>query len=218
MLEYEQQAWQQGFQPVAGVDEAGRGPLAGPVVAAAVTLPAEMAEEYLHGKLAGVTDSKKLSAKKRLELLELLQADPTIHTGIGVAEVEEVDRLNILNATHLAMARAVQALDLLPQYALVDGRPVKGLPCPHQAIVQGDAKSLCIASASILAKTHRDHLMERLAESYPEYGFERHKGYGTRVHIERLKKFGPCPAHRRSFRPVQEASGSPRQPQMEFLP
>jgi ribonuclease HII len=184
-----------GFFSVAGLDEAGRGPLAGPVVAAAVILP----ENY---SLTALDDSKKLSAGRREKLFALLATDTRVIWATGTADVAEIDRLNILRATHLAMARALEALPLKPQHALVDGLPVGGLPVSHTALVGGDALSLSIAAASIIAKVTRDRMMKDLDEQFPEYGFARHKGYGVRKHLEALQRHGPCPIHRRSFAPV----------------
>ena len=182
---------------VAGVDEAGRGPLAGPVVAAAVILPDDCAIE-------GLNDSKKLTTKKREHFHTILTLRADIHWGIGQADVAEIDRLNILRATHLAMARAVEALPRKPDHALVDGLPVRGLPVPHTALVAGDTLSLSIAAASIMAKVTRDRLMTALDAEYPQYGFARHKGYGVREHLQALRNHGPCPVHRRSFQPVAQ--------------
>jgi ribonuclease HII len=182
---------------VAGVDEAGRGPLAGPVVAAAVILPEDFA-------LDGLTDSKKVSAPKREKIYAILTATTEILWAVAEASVEEIDRLNILRATHLAMARAVQALPSKPDHALVDGLPVRGLPVEHTAVVEGDTLSLSIAAASIIAKVTRDRLMVELDTRFPQYGFARHKGYGVREHLEALRNHGPCPAHRRTFAPVAQ--------------
>ena len=182
---------------VAGVDEAGRGPLAGPVVAAAVILPDDCAIE-------GLNDSKKLTAKKREHFHAMLTVRADIHWGIGQADVAEIDRLNILRATHLAMARAVVALPRKPDQALVDGLPVRGRTVPHTALVAGDTLSLSIAAASIIAKVTRDRLMTALDAEYPQYGFARHKGYGVREHLEALRNHGPSPVHRRSFQPVAQ--------------
>ena len=205
MLQFERQAWAQGYSRLAGVDEAGRGPLAGPVVAAAVVFERSFLEAEQYGVLLGVDDSKKLSAAQREHFCLLLAQSASLSFGVGVADVEEIDRLNILRATHLAMARALQALVPLPDYALVDGLPVKGLPCKSLAIVRGDARCLSIAAASIMAKVSRDRMMLDLDRQYPVYGFARHKGYGTRAHLEALLQHGPSPVHRSSFRPVQEA-------------
>jgi ribonuclease HII len=186
-----------GFLLVAGVDEAGRGPLAGPVVAAAVILPEDFA-------LDGLTDSKKVSAPKREKIYAILTATAEILWAVAEASVEEIDRLNILRATHLAMARAIEALPRRPDHALVDGLPVRGLAVDHTALVKGDSLSLSIAAASIVAKVTRDRLMVELDAQYPQYGFARHKGYGVREHLEALRDHGPCPVHRRTFQPVAQ--------------
>ena len=206
MLRHEREAWAGPRMRVAGVDEAGRGPLAGPVVAAAVVFERPFLEAEARGALQGLDDSKKLPATRREFFHALLSACPHAQIGIGSASVEEIDALNILRATHLAMARALAQLDPPPELALVDGLPVKGLPVPHRAIVGGDAASLSIAAASVMAKVTRDRLMVELAARYPEYGFERHKGYGTPAHLAALRRHGPCPAHRRSFAPVAQLS------------
>jgi ribonuclease HII len=193
---------------VLGVDEAGRGPLAGGVFAAAVTVPLGRARELLAGAWAGVHDSKKLSAARREALAKIIRATPGCTWAVAFASPAEIDRLNILRATHLAMRRAVEqviaALGGVAVTALVDGLPVKGLPCPSQNLVKGDAKSLFIAAASILAKTARDADCLRLEACYPGYGFAQHKGYPTAAHLEALARLGPCPEHRRSFGPVSQ--------------
>lgn len=191
-----------GWARVGGVDEAGRGPLAGPVVAACVVLPVQALDELMEGALRGLTDSKQLSAARREAYFGALGADARIEVGVGQCSVEEIDRINILRATWLAMARAVQALDGLPDGVLIDGLPVQGMPCPHHAIVKGDAASLSIAAASVVAKVTRDRTMAELDRRYPAYGFARHKGYGTQAHLEALRQEGPCPEHRRTFAPV----------------
>lgn len=180
-----------GLSPVCGVDEAGRGPLAGPVFAAAVILPPGLL-------LPGVNDSKKLSPKKREALFDLI-CQNAVSYGIASASEAEIDSVNILNATFLAMQRAVAQLDPQPALALVDGNRLPSLPMPAKAIVKGDALSLSIAAASILAKVSRDRLMEELGRQYPQYQFDKHKGYGTKLHIELIRQYGPCPLHRRSF-------------------
>jgi len=205
LLRHEQQLWERGIRRIAGVDEAGRGPLAGPVVAAAVVLERAFALREQHGLLAGLTDSKKLSPARREAFHELLLSLSDVHVGIGVAERDEIDGLNIMRATHLAMGRAVQNLAVSPQHVLVDGLSVAGFPCPSTAIVKGDAKSLSIAAASVMAKVARDARMVELDALYPQYGFAKHKGYGSQFHIRALLEHGPCPEHRRSFRPVREA-------------
>ena len=206
-LQHESRLLAHGIQPVAGIDEAGRGPLAGPVLAAAVILPADFSHTVLR-------DSKQLTARQR----DLLYAEITSHPGIAwaVAAVspEEIDRLNILRATHEAMRRAFRSLARQPAHALIDGLPVPDFPCPHTAIVKGDQQSFSIAAASVLAKVSRDRLMLEMDSRHPGYEFGRHKGYGTALHLERLRVHGPSPIHRRSFLPVQQAvfpfeTGSP---------
>ena len=184
--------------PIAGVDEAGRGPLAGPVVAAAVVLdPAFISD--------GIADSKALDAKSRQSVYQAIVA--TAQVGIGVAGVDRIDSDNILNASLWAMAQAVVRLDRRPRLVLVDGNKVPNVECSTRAIVQGDAKCLSIAAASIVAKVVRDAMMAELARDYLHYGFDRHKGYGTREHHEAIARHGVTPHHRRSFRPVQLALG-----------
>ena len=204
MLRFEQEAWSAGALRVAGVDEAGRGPLAGPVVAAAVLFERRFLETEAGRSLAGLDDSKKLPASRREFFHALLSACPEVQIGVAAASVEEIDALNILRATHLAMARALAQISPPPDLALVDGLPVRGLPLPHRAIVGGDASSLSIAAASVMAKVTRDRLMVELAGQYPEFGFERHKGYGTAEHLAALRRHGPCPAHRKTFAPVAQ--------------
>ncbi|MBK1735081.1 ribonuclease HII [Halorhodospira abdelmalekii] len=180
--------------PVAGVDEVGRGPWAGPVVAAAV---------ILERPVAGVTDSKRLRAKQREQLAAAIR-EHAAAWALGRAEVEEIDRLNIRQATFLAMRRAVAALTTAPGGLLIDGRELpESLPCPARAVVGGDGTELAIAAASILAKTARDAEMREWDDHYPEYGFAAHKGYGTAAHRSALQRWGPCPLHRRSFAPVR---------------
>ncbi len=188
---YEKRAGEQGFSAVCGIDEAGRGPLAGPVCAAAVILPPDC-------DIPGLNDSKKLSEKKRETLFPVIQ-EKALAFGIGWATAEEIDRVNILQATFLAMARAVEALPAPADYALVDGNRMPPLPIPGETIVKGDATSASIAAASILAKVSRDRLLRQLDEEHPEYGFAKHKGYGTKAHYEAIRKYGLLPEHRRSF-------------------
>lgn len=181
---------------IAGVDEAGRGPLAGPVVAAAVILdPAR--------PVSGLADSKKLSARQRERLFDVIRRD-ALAFSVAVASVEEIDSLNIHQATLLAMRRAIDGLQRVPREVLVDGNRLPDLPMSARAIVRGDDTEPCIMAASILAKVTRDAGMDVLHGEYPGYGFDRHKGYGTSAHLEALRSLGPCPAHRRSFRPVRE--------------
>ena len=184
--------------PVAGIDEAGRGPLAGPVVAAAVVLDPRRIPD-------GITDSKALTSEARHALHQTLLA--TAHIGIGIAEVERIDSVNILNATLWAMARALNELPCRPRLALIDGNKAPRLDCRARTIVHGDTKCLSIAAASIVAKVTRDGMMLALARQYPDYGFERHKGYATREHRAAIAIHGITPHHRRSFRPVQLALG-----------
>lgn len=198
-LEFEESLRAAGFLSVAGVDEAGRGPLAGPVVVAAVILPPNFAHRQLN-------DSKKLSAVARKRIFAELSAHPDIVSCVVEISPEEIDRLNILRATHEGMRRAVSGLSTTPDHALIDGLPVRPFPLPHTALVGGDARSLSIAAASILAKVTRDERMEALDAQYPQYAFAKHKGYGTALHLERLRLHGPCPIHRRSFAPVAQAS------------
>jgi ribonuclease HII len=194
-LDLERRLWAEGHEWIAGVDEAGRGPLAGPVVAAAVVFRPEV-------RVPGVTDSKRLSEPVRDELVVEIRRR-ALCVGVGAASPREVDRLNILRATHLAMRRAVDRLPRRPDHVLVDGLPVDVLGENHTAVVDGDAKSFTIACASIVAKTTRDRLMRRLARRYPEYGWETNVGYGTPEHVTALGERGPTPHHRRSFVPVQ---------------
>lgn len=196
-LQFEQERWAKG-EIVCGVDEAGRGPLAGAVFAAAVILPNGF-------ELAGLTDSKKLTAARRAKLEEELLGNGEVKYAVASASVEEIDQHNILRATWLAMARAVSGLGEKVDHALVDGKPVQGLAVEHTALVKGDSRSLSIAAASIFAKQARDRELCLLDAKWPEYGFAKHKGYGTAAHLEALKKHGPCSQHRRSFRPVREA-------------
>lgn len=190
-LLYENQANLNGYEIVCGVDEAGRGPLAGPVHAAAVILP--------KGKIIeGVNDSKKLSEKKREALFDKIKEESLAYC-IGVATPQEIDELNILQATFLAMKRAVDGLQIQPQFALIDGNKTPHLDIDMQAVVKGDAKSASIAAASILAKVSRDRYMLQMAEKYPQYQFEKHKGYPTKLHYEMLDKFGPSEIHRQTF-------------------
>jgi ribonuclease HII len=199
LLKYEQELWQEGCALIAGVDEVGVGPLAGPLVAGAVILP----RAY---KLRELDDSKKLDGATRERLAEQLKAE-AVAWGIGMAEVEEIDRLNVYHAGLLAMRRAVEALTQPPEFVLVDARTIPGLMIPQRGIVRGDCLSASIAAASILAKTTRDALMEEFERQYPGYGFASHKGYSTPEHCRALRTCGASPIHRRSFRPVREALG-----------
>lgn len=204
MLQFERQAWDRGICRLAGVDEAGRGPLAGPVVAAAIVFDKPFLEAEQYGCLKSVNDSKRLTPRERDRLFTVLTETCPCVYGVGIANVAEIDALNILRATHLAMARALDAVSPLPDFILVDGLPVPNFPCPSRSIIRGDSLSLSIAAASIIAKVSRDRMMAVLDQQYPQYVFSQHKGYGTRIHMKALLDYGPCPAHRRSFRPVQE--------------
>lgn len=210
--------------PVMGIDEAGRGPLVGGVYAAAVSVPLALAEKLLEGEWSAINDSKKLSEKKRFALAEVIKSTPGCIWAIASASPQEIDRLNVLNATHLAMRRAAEAVESKLRVEgeqrmanihsstspsdftfsiLIDGLPVKSLPNSTN-VIKGDAKSLFIAAASILAKTARDEDCFRLEREYPGYGFAKHKGYPTPEHLKTLVKLGPCPEHRRSFGPVSQ--------------
>ena len=180
-----------GLRLICGVDEAGRGPLAGPVCAAAVILPE-------HLQIPGLNDSKKLTDKKRRELFPVIQ-EQAIAYGIGLASEQEIDEINILQATFLAMRRALEQLTVRPEIALIDGNRETDFGLPVKTVVKGDSLSANIAAASILAKVTRDNLMMELAQQYPEYGFEIHKGYGTKAHYQALRTYGPCPIHRKTF-------------------
>lgn len=194
-LEYERGFWSRGVRWVAGVDEAGRGPLAGPVVAAAVILPVDC-------RIDGADDSKKLSTARR-EALSREIVTRAAGVGIGAASVREIDELNILRATTKAMDRALRNLPRAPGHVVVDGLPVRGLRWAHEAVVEGDARIHCVACASIVAKVCRDRLMRRLAERYPAYGWTTNVGYGTREHLKALRDFGASPHHRKTFGGVQ---------------
>lgn len=198
-LSHEESLNREGFPTVAGIDEAGRGPLAGPVSAAAVVLPPGYSHRVLN-------DSKALTESKRQELYEEITNDSRIAWASSMVEPEEIDEINILQATWKAMRLAFSQLQPVPDIALIDGKPIGGFPGKHRALIKGDSISLSIAAASIIAKVQRDHLMVSYAEKFPEYGFDRHKGYGTKQHREALERYGPCPIHRKSFAPVAAAS------------
>lgn len=191
LWQIEDELFARGVRMICGVDEAGRGPLAGPVCAAAVILPT-------HLELPGLNDSKKLTDKKRRELFPVIQ-EKAIAYGIGFASEQEIDELNILQATYLAMQRAIDALNVKADYALIDGNRAKDFGLPLQTVVKGDSLSASIAAASVLAKVSRDDIMLEMAEKYPGYGFEIHKGYGTKAHYEALRQLGASPIHRVSF-------------------
>jgi ribonuclease HII len=196
---YEQELWQQGLVHVAGIDEAGMSPLAGPVVAAAAILPVGY-------RRAGVDDSKKLSAEQREELVVHIKREAICY-GVGVVEPEEIDRINIYRAGLLAMRRAVEALAHVPEYLLIDARSLRELPIRQRGIIRGDSESISIAAASIIAKTTRDARMCELDRQYPGYDFAKHKGYPVKEHVAAIARLGVLPIHRRSFAPVREALG-----------
>lgn len=191
LWEFEDELAARGYKLICGVDEAGRGPLAGPVCAAAVILPS-------HVEIPGLNDSKKLSDKRRRELMPVIQ-EKAVAYGIGFASHEEIDEINILQATFLAMERAIQSMTTKPDFALIDGNREKDFGLPVQTVVKGDSRSASIAAASILAKVTRDDYMLKMAEEYPQYGFEIHKGYGTKAHYEALRTYGASPIHRKTF-------------------
>ncbi len=188
---FEMSAINKGYKSICGVDEAGRGPLAGPVYAAAVILP-------FGTEIDGLNDSKKLSEKKRDELFDVINK-VAISVSVGVASEKEIDEINILNATFLAMKRAVLGLEIPADYAIIDGNRAPNLEIPAETVVKGDGKVMSVAAASIIAKVSRDRFMLKMAEQYPEYQFEKHKGYGTKLHYEMIEKYGVSPIHRKSF-------------------
>ncbi len=196
-LDYENAWKQRGYTCIAGIDEAGRGPLAGPVSVAAVVLP----EGFEHGDL---NDSKQLTEAKRERIYEELVSCEDVRWSVALIHAEEVDSINILQATYVGMRRVALALQPPPEVVLIDGRPVPNFPIKQQALVKGDALSLSIAAASVIAKVTRDRLMLEAAGKYPQYGFEKHKGYGTKLHLAKLAEHGPCPLHRRSFAPIAQ--------------
>lgn len=191
MQQREKELFEAGYTLIAGVDEAGRGPLAGDVYAAAVILPVGCMIE-------GLNDSKKLSEKKREKLYDII-TETAVAWAVATASVEEIDTLNILNATHLAMNRAITQLSVMPDYVLIDGNSIKNVTLPHETMVSGDARSCSIAAASVLAKVARDRYICAMAEKFPNYLFDQHKGYGTKAHIQALLEHGPCPLHRKTF-------------------
>jgi ribonuclease HII len=207
---YEHQIFQSGLLQIAGIDEAGRGPLAGPVVAAAVVLPTDWILGGMPKKLKKVNDSKQLSHDERENLFAEIISRSEIRFAVSAIDEKMIDQINILQATHRAMNFALAQLDPAPQHALVDGLPVKTLSCPQTAIVDGDCLSYSIAAASIVAKVTRDRMMVQYHALYPAYGFHEHKGYGTPNHVAAIKQHGPCPIHRMTFYPI-------RPQQTEFL-
>ncbi|MEI8284519.1 MAG: ribonuclease HII [bacterium] len=197
-LEHELRLSGSGYSIIAGIDEAGRGPLAGSVFASAVVLPRGFIPQ-------GINDSKKLTPRVRERLHQQLTSEPDVLWAVAKKSAAEIDRLNILRATHAAMRAAWELLEPRPDHVLIDGLPVPQFPCPQTALVGGDAISLSIAAASIIAKVERDREMEKMDRLYPEYGFAKHKGYPTAEHFAKLRLHGPCPIHRRSFAPVAQA-------------
>ncbi len=210
MLSHERRKWGEGYQLIAGIDEVGRGPLAGPVTAAAVIFPKI-------SRIPVVGDSKKLNEKRRNEIYQFLLETGKIQCAIANVSPAEIDEVNILRATHIAMKKAVNMLKSA-EIALIDGLPVPNFPIPSKAIIRGDSKSASIAAASVLAKVHRDRLMVEYSKKYPQYGFERNKGYGTAEHLKALREHGPCEIHRKSFAPVRDtiAPDTVFQPELIF--
>ncbi len=192
-----------GATRIAGVDEAGRGPLAGPVVAAAVILPLSWIQGGLPEELRGLNDSKQLKPAQRARFYEFLKTIPEVRSEVGVVDVEVIDTINILRATYQAMNMALARLEPPPEHVLVDGLPVGTIVLPQTALIGGDARSFTIAAASVVAKVTRDRLMNAYHENYPVYGFAKNKGYGTSQHLAALVEHGPCPLHRRSFAPLK---------------
>jgi ribonuclease HII len=205
-LSYERDLWQNGLTQVAGVDEAGCGPLAGPVVAAAVVFPCAWAEGGLESGLRGLNDSKQLTEAQREKYYAILTSHPEIRWAVARVEVDVIDRINIYHAAHRAMNLALDQLQPPPEHVLVDGRPVKSMRFPNTPLVKGDARSYSIAGASVLAKVTRDGLMREFDRLYPGYGFAEHKGYGTPQHLAAIQTLGPCPIHRRSFAPFRQVA------------
>jgi ribonuclease HII len=202
-FEFEQAVWQRGVTRVAGVDEAGRGPLAGPVVAAAAILPSRWAESGLPAELKGLNDSKQLTEVQREKFFEFIHACGEIEFAVNAVDAAVIDEINILQATHRAMNNALATLSPLPAHALVDGLPVKTLRVKQTAIVKGDSRSYSIAAASVLAKVTRDRLMLEFHAQFPQYGFAEHKGYGTAKHLAAIAQHGACAIHRKSFSPLK---------------
>lgn len=196
MWSFERDALKKGCRFIAGIDEAGRGPLAGPVISGAVVLPFDFPDP-------GITDSKKLSPKKREQFFSIIMEN-AVSVSTGRADHNEIDRINILQASLRSMERAVHTLSVVPDFLLIDGKFTINSDIPQKAVIRGDSRSISIAAASIIAKVTRDAIMRKFHFRYPEYGFDRHKGYPTKVHREALAKFGPCPWHRKSFKGVKQ--------------
>lgn len=206
-FEFERGLWSRGVTRVAGVDEAGRGPLAGPVVAAAVIFPHAWAATGFDERLRDLNDSKQLTERQREAFFLILTSDPATRFAIAVVDAATIDRINILQATHRAMNAALAQLQPPPEHVLVDGRPVKSMAFPNTALVKGDTRSYSIAAASVLAKVTRDRMMLEFDAQFAGYGFAEHKGYGTPQHLAALAERGPCPIHRRSFAPLKPVPG-----------
>jgi ribonuclease HII len=204
-FEFERALIARGIRRVAGVDEAGRGPLAGPVTAAAVIFPREWILSGLPSSLTGLNDSKQLSPVQRERFFEFLTNESKVFWNVQTIPADVIDAINILQATHRAMNQALAALNPTPEHALVDGLPVRSMTVPQTALVKGDSRSFSIAAASVLAKVTRDRLMVDFDRQYPGYGFATHKGYGTAGHLAAMSRLGPCPIHRRSFAPLKES-------------
>ncbi len=202
-LSHEYELWKQGFTCVAGVDEAGCGPLAGPVVAAAVVFPCAWAETGLYRKLRGLNDSKQLTEEQREKFYAIITSLAEVRYAIASMDVETIDRINIRQAAWRAMQATLDQLKPKPQHALIDGLRIKWLPYPHTALVEGDARSYSIAAASVLAKVTRDRMMREFDKVYPGYGFAEHKGYSTPQHYAAIERLGPSPIHRRTFAPFR---------------
>ncbi|MFO1459414.1 MAG: ribonuclease HII [Verrucomicrobiota bacterium] len=210
-FEFERECLARGLRRVAGVDEAGRGPLAGPVVAAAVILPEPWIQEGMPADLQDLNDSKQLTEGQREQFFQRLTGDPLVESAIAIIDAAVIDAINILQATHRGMNEALTKLKPQPEHALVDGTRVRSLILPQTPLVKGDARSYSIAAASVLAKVTRDRWMREADARWPEYGFARHKGYPTPDHLDALQRLGPCPIHRRSFAPL-------RKPEPELFP
>jgi ribonuclease HII len=202
-FEFERALWQKNVARIAGVDEAGRGPLAGPVVAAAAVLPPQWGQSGLPRELEGLNDSKQLTEVQRDKFFTFITTCGEINFAIAQVDAEQIDEINILQATHRAMNDALAQLNPQPQHALVDGRPVRMMRVPQTAIVKGDARSYSIAAASVLAKVTRDRRMLEFHAQFPEYSFDEHKGYGTAKHLAAIEKHGACAIHRKSFAPMK---------------
>lgn len=202
-LKFERDLWSRKFTLVAGVDEAGRGPLAGPVVAAAVILPCAWRDAGFDERLVDLNDSKQLTEAQRENFFQIITTHPDLRYAVAIVDAVTIDRINILQATHRAMNEALTQLQPQPQHVLVDGRPVKTMTLPQTALVKGDSRSYSIAAASVLAKVTRDRMMRDYDCQFPDYGFAIHKGYGTPQHLAAIETFGPCSIHRMSFAPLR---------------